>query len=692
MLYTRDPDWNTLLPALSGRLIGEQLSLQDFLCGFTEFTKEIPLKTVRPAISTVVYRTTCEQWSPADFRSGIPAIENCAQVHQTINHEAHTLVVVTARRAQLEWTDVGTLFSWQWELYVAVWSPGQNLLFINSSTNAGEYKGLAQAIAGTDAALVRGQQVFRTFAGVNRLRLQNVGLTEQLGRNVRYTGRMGSDVEPAISDLHRGRTRKSVLSGTGYEGGQRVAVGASQKGRIWSHRRDRVDELAAWCERIGEKLLDENIDPDEVLSGTLRARTIVERPDGMPIGVDWPEEMYRTPESMWIITIGKQERQLCEVDIGNASASLGGPLRIGLSSEDAYAELELTLFEDAGTPNYRFVTRGDATVRLSRRGRLETSIQDFFYDNPPVIWFADGSALEGNQYVELRTHRPPYDASKIRALDWSGVNLRKESQGAGREADSIQARVIRHLKRQPYAVIFDDDGKGEAADVVTIGLVGDQTAPESIEVGFFHCKYSQTSTPGRRIQDLYEVCGQAQKSVSWMISPEKRTDLFTHLMRREALREDRAHSRFPGTVCRQRWTVRLGEVEPVFGQTGRVVLDITAGTAHDGALKWTRAPSTPRAARSIFATFPSTCALPSGGRWSLRRVLQRPGRQRKRSSAKSSCGPSRTSSSAPSSPPCCNARCAPPRLATRRAPSCATCPGGCGATAWRPSTFAPPGA
>ena len=144
-------------------------------------------------------------------------------------------------------------------------------------------------------------------------------------------------------------------------------------------------------------------------------------------------------------------------------------------------------------------------------------------------------------------------------------------------------------------------------------------------------------------------------------------------------------------MCRQRWTVRLGEVEPVFGQTGRVVLDITARTAHDGALKWTR-PSTPRAARSILATFPSTCALPSGGRWSLRRVLQRPGRQRKRSSAKSSCGPSRTSSSAPSSPPCCNARCAPPRLATRRAPSCATCPGGCGATAWRPSTFAPPGA
>ena len=114
----------------------------------------------------------------------------------------------------------------------------------------------------------------------------------------------------------------------------------------------------------------------------------------------------------------------------------------------------------------------------------------------------------------------------------------------------------------------------------------------------------------------------------------------------------------------------LGEVEPVYGQTGRVVLDITARTAHDGALKWTRAPSTPRAARSIFATFPSTCALPSGGRWSLRRVLQRPGRQRKRSSAKSSCAIADEFFGALLTP-VLHARCAPPRLATRRAPSCA---------------------
>lgn len=154
-----------------------------------------------------------------------------------------------------------------------------------------------------------------------------------------------------------------------------------------------------------------------------------------------------------------------------------------------------------------------------------------------MIWFADGSSLEGNQYVELKDTSPPFDPLKIHAWDWTGIDITKESQGEGKEPDSIQARVIRELRVCNFDVIFDDDGKGEAADIVTIRLAGDRAAPTSIDVEFYHCKYSQETTPGQRIKDLYEVCGQAQKSIAWMYSPDKRTDLFTHLLRREARRQ-----------------------------------------------------------------------------------------------------------------------------------------------------------
>jgi len=542
-LYTRDPDWNVLLPELSDSMIGEQLSLQEFLRGFTDFTTAIPLKTVRPATSAVVYKTHCQDWKPENFKVGIPVVESCEQVHHTINHEKHTLIVVTARRVALSWTDVETLYSWDWELYVVFWSSEQNLLFINGSANAGDYKALAQAIAGNDVELIRGQDVFRTFAGVNRLRLQNVGLTEQLGRNVRYTGRMGSDVEPALSPAQRQRARKSVLSGTGYEDGETTTVGASRKGRIWSHQRTRVDQLVEWCKLIGTKLLDTSIDPDGVLKGTLEAKTILERPRIMPIAVDWPEEMYTTPETIWFASIDGVEIPLNELEIELVNPSVDRALRIAIASEKERADMQLDFFEEGEgesvIPNYRFSVLGHRQVKIHHGSSEGENVESFFYYDPPVIWFADGSSLEGNQHVPLKTTHPPYETAKIQVLDWNGVNIRKESQGRTKDQTSIQARVIRELKKRgDYSIIFDDDDSGEAADVVAISLIGEPSAPSSIDVEFYHCKYSSEDIPGQRVEDLYEVCGQAQKSIGWISSPQKKSDIFTHLLRREAKRQD----------------------------------------------------------------------------------------------------------------------------------------------------------
>ena len=99
--------------------------------------------------------------------------------------------------------------------------------------------------------------------------------------------------------------------------------------------------------------------------------------------------------------------------------------------------------------------------------------------------------------------------------------------------------MIRHLKNlDAYNVLFDDDSPGEAADIVAVKVVGGLQEPTEIKVDFFHCKFSRGDKPGRRVEDLYELCGQAQTSIWWAGSPTKKSDLFTHLMRRERLRSD----------------------------------------------------------------------------------------------------------------------------------------------------------
>ena len=64
-------------------------------------------------------------------------------------------------------------------------------------------------------------------------------------------------------------------------------------------------------------------------------------------------------------------------------------------------------------------------------------------------------------------------------------------------------------------MVLDDDGSGEIADIVA-PRIDDQ----GLLVRLVHCKYSKEGAPGARVDDLYEVCGQAQKSVAW-----RRSDL-----------------------------------------------------------------------------------------------------------------------------------------------------------------------
>jgi hypothetical protein len=80
--------------------------------------------------------------------------------------------------------------------------------------------------------------------------------------------------------------------------------------------------------------------------------------------------------------------------------------------------------------------------------------------------------------------------------------------------------------------------------VVAIKVVEESEKKKRIDVEFYHCKYSKRE-PGQRIKDMYEVCGQAQKSIRWMYSHEKQVELFSHLLRREPKKSKRRQaSRF----------------------------------------------------------------------------------------------------------------------------------------------------
>ena len=118
--------------------------------------------------------------------------------------------------------------------------------------------------------------------------------------------------------------------------------------------------------------------------------------------------------------------------------------------------------------------------------------------------------------------------------------------------------LIDTLKKQSaYDIIFDDDGPGEIADVVCIS-----TDNNEIIIDLYHCKYSHGDTPGSRVIDLYEVCGQAEKAVKWC---QDYKGIIDRMCQREVERSSKNSSRLEvgdtKTLMKLRNMIRLYKVK-----------------------------------------------------------------------------------------------------------------------------------
>lgn len=529
-LYEHEADWNVLLEQIGDGAIGEQISLQQFSAGFIGLPNDIPLQNLHPASSTIIYKTKCSSWDPENFEKGIKGLGSIDRIFSGINKDENVLLVVTGKKVSVDWLKLPDVYNWAWELYIVYWNKETKALYINSSSNAGYFRSLAVALAGEDVTLVKGDEVFRSLSGVKRLKLYNVGLKKQLGKLISFTMQAGSDVDSGLDELLRRSSIKSNVFGAGYEKGSRTSIGCSGKGRIWSRRVINIDALVDWFNFIGTKVFDNSIDPDEVLRGTLRPKIIGVRPEKVPIRIDWPEMFYLEQEANFSFVIQGETVPFHSVELELKSLDKTGDFEFSVISPNKTIEFSLALQENGDDKSYQVSKITQDEIEINYHGTH--LLVDFFNENPPIFWFSDGSSLEGNTYIELNSTPPAIADHKVEVWDWQGVNIKLESQGVNKKQNSIQYKVMQKLLTEDYDVIFNDDGAGESADIVAIRVV-DGTS-KYIEANLYHCKFSSETAAGARIDDLYVVCGQVQRSAFWKESAE---ELFKHLLRRNPLRQ-----------------------------------------------------------------------------------------------------------------------------------------------------------
>lgn len=535
-LYSKDSDWNLVLRRLSEGATSKQRQRSDFIEGFHNAPQRIPLQNIYPKMSAVVYKTTCEDWKPDaawDFFTNTDFL-----VEPTINPSERVLLLITHEQIPVAWGETKSVRDTVHNLYLAHWDEDQKLLFINSTNNRSLHTELAKMLAGDDVELIRGEQVYRSLYGINRLILANLGLLHLLSRAAQFTMHVGTDIKEGLSRASVSNRKKSNLFSRGYENGENVTIGASHKGRFWSHRiAEGISEWVGWCHHVGMKLLDSSISTEKILEHAIIPEVIEERPDLVPLTIEWPPYFLERNEEAVFVEIGDKVAPFYEVELEITTFSNTGPIRFCLTMDEAQVEYEIIFRRH----QVEYVPATEISAYLVASGRRST-LTEWFQEESPVITFEDTSKLEYNEIFRPKREWEPYDASKIEGWEWVGVNLSKESQYEKHRnprrlepcLDSIQRHVVEQLLAagdgNDYDIIFDDDDAGEIADIVALKAIGD-----NLLVHLFHCKYAQSDRAGVRVGDFYEVCGQAQKSVHWRSAVKQ---LFGRLSHREMQRQN----------------------------------------------------------------------------------------------------------------------------------------------------------
>lgn len=524
-LYAEDSDWNELIPELSSKAIQSQVDFSDFLERMERSVKGdedlFDLNVLRPKTSTVIFRANA--FKPQRFRNAVRKGSRIERVWQSKDKDL--LIFILRSKVPIEWATIRETSDEVWDIFVLRYDQQQRLLFIHSSQKGLLHQDLAKAVAGDDVLLLSGERMFRAFHGISRLIFHNVGLYNR-GTKLRFRMYTGLDVGDAINPAVQAGATKSNLFAVGYDDGQRVSVGVSHKGRVWSMSSSSVPDWMQWCGKIANKVLDERIPTNEFLKHTLIPKEIAQLPAGKLFTISFPSEWYSSEMENTRIFEGQDERNIHELGI------------VGHQVRDP-ENVELLLGCEGSSPSiFRMVwgpSEGQFTVvhesgpplKLRISG-IALPLQEYLHDHPPALLFADGSEVFGSRLLEV--NQPlihTYDTAAIVVRDWTGTDIETESKwkrGACRQ-NSIQSHMIAFLSTQDNRFVFDDDDAGEVADIVEI-----VERPQELVVRLYHCKYSSGSQPGDRVKDLYEVCGQAVRSVRWTIDPQH---LMDHLQYRE---------------------------------------------------------------------------------------------------------------------------------------------------------------
>lgn len=501
-LYRSGQQWEELLPEMVDSAVDEEKATRKFVKQATTHTRAdavVPWLAITPPRSVQVYELTDRP--SLDLRldrlGKVPVVQSLYQAENDL------FASVTAELLRPRFLKSDHLDGTMYRLHTATWVEEHGLLFLTSDRPSA-LKEMREMLGATHAPLIGAKALRRLLNSVAGDRFFSVGLRESRARQAMlasYEMKAGRNADRAVAEEDSDFKLLGHAMGKTEDGSFGISTG---KSKFWEPKAaDNLLEFRKWCVACSQMIRKEQASAGGVLDRFRIADHPKQFPEH-PLAALISEALL--PDRCFSLPAGHRRIDLLELSLVVERLD-ERTLKISLQMDE---EELVTLCQDInGSVSYESEGEEERAFILEESTGELTPIAAAFEERPPIIFFGDGSLVEGGKGALIPEPAAGPPPSFVSARSWDGVDISAEVEGPADGMVTIQEGSAMQLTDGARWIVRDH-GSQELADFIRIAV----SDGGSCHVTFVHCKGS-AEAPGGRVKDLYEVVGQAIRSARW---------------------------------------------------------------------------------------------------------------------------------------------------------------------------------
>ena len=519
LLYSKDAVWQDMIIGMSeGKNKREQQNrnyYKEYVVEDERILESVPVHAIRPNCHVKIYRSMS-----FDINAEFPEVCNVAG-RILRNKQENTIVGIGLEYVSPLWMGNGDKVNLEYILYIIHYQKDTHMVHIYSQKHSeAMYDDLVASFCDSYEPIPK-SEIYKVLGELNNFEIFNSGmLSKQSQSGESYRIMAGSDVSDAI-DKDSGRMYSAghafckavdVVEGD-------VTIGYSSASKVWSSAYKDLKDYIQWCEGLGKKIANKKI---KVKTNTNfdflpQPKALVEYPEDI-FYADFTAETYNCDPVIKYLKNGC-DYEYCRLTdaIVTVKKCEKEKVTIEVSVGEIFENLECDI-------KARYRSLRNTFIVCS--GKDEIPMDRFLTEQPLSYKTVKDMTITGIDVIEGDFEGELFDNSIIEGIDWNSyhTNLKLEfRKNASDKRVSIQDALYKILEAdKKFNYIIYDHGSGEMADYITI-----HETDNELVVELYHVKKMGSSSYNNSVGDVYEVSGQAIKSVTWFATKGKLIEKFT---------------------------------------------------------------------------------------------------------------------------------------------------------------------